>query len=157
MDYSYRTGSRLTRTPRLVRLSHLAMHRSKHTSPIDYPFAKYNVQSTYYVYSQEDYNQYLEGNSPPALCPLHPISYTFSDPEWTKEETDYLFNLMREYDGRFFVVHDRYEYPNGPERSIEARTTNVTNASLCNPVTGPERPLLQRLSQTRAEPSVARG
>ena len=43
------------------------------------------------------------------------------DAEWTKDETDYLFSLMREYDGRFFVVHDRYEYPNGPERTIEVR------------------------------------
>ena len=70
------------------------------------------------------------------------ILHTLSDPEWTKEETDYLFNLMREYDGRFFVVHDRYEYPNGPERSIEARTTNVTDASLSNHVTGSEGSLL---------------
>nr|VWO97275.1 N/A [Ganoderma boninense] len=31
------------------------------------------------------------------------------DPKWTKEETDYLFHLVRDYDGRFFVVHDRLE------------------------------------------------
>ena len=41
------------------------------------------------------------------------------DPSWTKEETDYLFNLVREYDGRFYVVHDRYEYPGGIERTLE--------------------------------------
>lgn len=45
------------------------------------------------------------------------------DQEWTKEETDYLFKLVREFDGRFYVVHDRYEYPHSdprtPERTLE--------------------------------------
>ena len=41
------------------------------------------------------------------------------DPGWTKEETDYLFQLVREFDGRFYIVHDRYEYPNGTPRSLE--------------------------------------
>lgn len=42
-----------------------------------------------------------------------------SDEEWTKEETDYLFNLVREYDNRWYIVHDRYEYPDGAQRSLE--------------------------------------
>ncbi|PIL37430.1 transcription factor [Ganoderma sinense ZZ0214-1] len=67
----------------------------------DYPFAKYNVPATPYVYSQDEYTRLLE------------------DSKWTKEETDYLFNLVRDYDGRFFVVHDRYEFPGRPERSLE--------------------------------------
>ncbi|OBZ70255.1 SWR1-complex protein 4 [Grifola frondosa] len=67
----------------------------------DYPFAKYNVQANSYVYSQDEYTRFLE------------------DSEWTKEETDYLFNLVREYDNRFYVVGDRYDFPNGPERSLE--------------------------------------
>ncbi|RPD66839.1 hypothetical protein L226DRAFT_608127 [Lentinus tigrinus ALCF2SS1-7] len=67
----------------------------------DYQFAKYNIQGTPYVYTHEEYTRLLDDSS------------------WTKEETDYLFNLVREYDGRFYVVHDRYEYPNGPQRSLE--------------------------------------
>lgn len=43
----------------------------------------------------------------------------YEDPEWTKEETDYLFNLVREYDSRFYIVDDRYEYPGGPKRTLE--------------------------------------
>ena len=46
-----------------------------------------------------------------------------TDSAWTKEETDYLFNLVREYDGRFYVVHDRYEWPSGPERTLEVSPT----------------------------------
>ncbi|TBU33025.1 hypothetical protein BD311DRAFT_749067 [Dichomitus squalens] len=82
-----------------LRLSHWV--KSSVDPEADYPFAKYNVQTTPYVYSQDEYNRFLE------------------DSNWTKEETDYLFNLVREYDGRFLVVHDRYEYPGGTERPLE--------------------------------------
>ncbi|KAH9045254.1 hypothetical protein EDB85DRAFT_2137336 [Lactarius pseudohatsudake] len=67
----------------------------------DYPFARYNVKSADYMYSQDEYTNLLE------------------DPEWTKEETDYLFNLVREYDSRFYIVTDRYEFATGPPRSME--------------------------------------
>lgn len=46
------------------------------------------------------------------------------DQEWTKEETDYLFNLIREYDSRFYIVNDRYEFPGGPPRSMEVSYNN---------------------------------
>lgn len=67
----------------------------------DYPFARYNAKSADYTYSQDEYTKLLE------------------DPEWTKEETDYLFNLVREYDSRFYIVTDRYEFATGPPRSME--------------------------------------
>ena len=51
------------------------------------------------------------------------------DPKWTKEETDYLFHLVRDYDGRFFVVHDRYEFPGRPERSLEVSCVMMYHAS----------------------------
>lgn len=49
------------------------------------------------------------------LCTLTSLA----DPEWTREETDYLFNLIREYDSRFYIVNDRYDFPGGPPRSME--------------------------------------
>ncbi|KDQ64226.1 hypothetical protein JAAARDRAFT_187584 [Jaapia argillacea MUCL 33604] len=67
----------------------------------DYSFAKYNIQTNVPTYSQDEYTRLLE------------------DKEWTKEETDYLFGVVREYDSRFFIIHDRYEFPGGPERSLE--------------------------------------
>ncbi|KAI9347510.1 hypothetical protein BD770DRAFT_446490 [Pilaira anomala] len=45
-------------------------------------------------YTEEDYEKYL------------------TDTDWSKEETDYLFDLCREYDLRFPVIEDRYEYEN---------------------------------------------
>ncbi|KAI0000025.1 hypothetical protein BJV77DRAFT_975919 [Russula vinacea] len=67
----------------------------------EYQFARYNAKSPDYTYSEDEYTKFLE------------------DPEWTKEETDYLFNLIREYDSRFYIVNDRYDFPGGPARSME--------------------------------------
>ncbi|KAI0677239.1 hypothetical protein C8Q78DRAFT_1001816 [Trametes maxima] len=86
-----------------LRLSHWV--KASTDSEAEYPFAKYNIQTTFYVYSQDEYSRLLE------------------DQKWTKEETDYLFNLVRQYDARLYVVHDRYDYPardpDSPPRSLE--------------------------------------
>ncbi|KAI0355387.1 hypothetical protein OH77DRAFT_1424874 [Trametes cingulata] len=84
-----------------LRLSHWV--KASTDPEAEYPFAKYNIQTPHYVYSQDEYSRLLE------------------DQDWTKEETDYLFDLVRQYDGRFYVVHDRYEYPHsdGNQRSLE--------------------------------------
>ncbi|KAF8631551.1 hypothetical protein AX15_002306 [Amanita polypyramis BW_CC] len=67
---------------------------------LEYPFAKYDVRPASYTYSAEEYTKFLE------------------DKEWTRDETDYLFSLAQEYDTRWYIVHDRYSYPNA-NRSIE--------------------------------------
>nr|CAG8491170.1 11091_t:CDS:10 [Entrophospora candida]CAG8499899.1 1660_t:CDS:10 [Entrophospora candida] len=51
-------------------------------------------------YSDEEYNKYL------------------IDKDWSKEETDYLFDMCKKYDLRFIVIHDRYDFPN-KTRTIE--------------------------------------
>lgn len=43
------------------------------------------------------------------------------DKEWTKEETDYLFDVVREYDLRWYIIHDRYDYSGGVPRALEVR------------------------------------
>ncbi|KAJ3576182.1 hypothetical protein NP233_g606 [Leucocoprinus birnbaumii] len=67
----------------------------------DYAFAKYSVQTNNYTYSQDEYVRFLE------------------DKEWTKEETDYLFNSVQDFDSRWYIIHDRYEFPGGPSRTLE--------------------------------------
>jgi len=37
----------------------------------------------------------------------------------SKEETDYLFKIVKEYDSRWYVIHDRYNYPEGIARTLE--------------------------------------
>lgn len=51
-------------------------------------------------YSQFEYDQHLV------------------DPNWTLQETEYLFELLKEYDLRFIVAADRYAYvsPEGEKR-----------------------------------------
>ncbi|KNZ47257.1 hypothetical protein VP01_656g5 [Puccinia sorghi] len=66
-----------------------------------YRFAKYNTTSNVFSYSTEEYYHLLR------------------DDDWTKAETDYLFNLINTYDLRFPVVHDRYEYEGSHERTLE--------------------------------------
>ncbi|KAK7061914.1 SWR1-complex protein 4 [Favolaschia claudopus] len=69
---------------------------------VEYPFAKYNVQRPKYNdYSLEEYTTHLE------------------DAKWSKEETDYLMNTVTEYDTRWYVIYDRYEFPGGVARSME--------------------------------------
>lgn len=36
------------------------------------------------------------------------------DPGWTREDTDYLFELCEKYDLRFLVVHDAFSADDGP-------------------------------------------
>ncbi|KAI0690396.1 hypothetical protein BC835DRAFT_1364881 [Cytidiella melzeri] len=81
-----------------MRLSHWAKANSDPDA--QYKFAVYNVQPNSYTYSQEEYTRWL------------------GDKEWSKEETDYLFDLVRMYDARFYIVADRYEYP-GTNRTME--------------------------------------
>ncbi|KAA8893724.1 hypothetical protein FN846DRAFT_977628 [Sphaerosporella brunnea] len=38
--------------------------------------------------------------------------------DWSREETDYLFSMCREYDLRFPIIWDRYEWPS-KQRSLE--------------------------------------
>ncbi|KAG8846154.1 swr complex subunit [Tulasnella sp. 330] len=67
-----------------------------------YPFAKYNHNpNVSYDYSMDEYSRLLD------------------DSDWTKEETDYLFAIVKEYDIRFYVIADRYDFPGGKPRSIQ--------------------------------------
>jgi DNA methyltransferase 1-associated protein 1 len=102
---------------------------SRLTSPDDcteYPFAKYNVQPTVYTYSQDEYNRLLEGTLLPQGAKS--IAKVLVDKDWTKEETDYLFNVVPEYDLRWYVIHDRYDYPGGVPRALEVCTPSFRSA-----------------------------
>ncbi|KAJ1393370.1 SANT/Myb domain [Sesbania bispinosa] len=56
----------------------------------DYSFAKYNKSVDIIKYTDEEYDKYL------------------TDPMWTKEETDKLFDLCERFDLRFIVIADRF-------------------------------------------------
>lgn len=66
-----------------------------------YPFAKFDVKPNVPVYDDVEYATAME------------------DPDWSREETDYLYELCREYDLRWVIITDRYSFPNGKARSME--------------------------------------
>ncbi|KAK3492468.1 uncharacterized protein B0T23DRAFT_379774 [Neurospora hispaniola] len=66
--------------------------------PEDSSFAKFNVRVSVPQYSEDQYNTNLK------------------HPDWTKEETDYLLELAKDFDLRWPIIWDRYEYaPQQPE------------------------------------------
>ncbi|KAI8725157.1 SWR1-complex protein 4 [Fusarium sp. LHS14.1] len=67
----------------------------------DSAFAKYNVQVSVPQYSDGQYQQSLQHG------------------DWTKEETDYLLELARDFDLRWPLIWDRYEW-NPPATNGEA-------------------------------------
>lgn len=97
----------------------------------DYPFVKYNVQATVHEYSFEEYVNLLAGEQ----CNFKQTSYAYKsyhqDDAWSKEETDRLFQLVKEYDGRFYIIADRYDFPGRP-RSMEVRLSNYLFNVLLN-------------------------
>lgn len=59
----------------------------------EYAFAKYNVKARLpRRYTDEEYNRYLKKE------------------DWSRHETDYLMDLVSEYDLRWVLIADRYDY-----------------------------------------------
>lgn len=86
----------------------------------DSTFAKFNVKVDIPEYSDEQYRYNLTNN------------------DWTKEETDYLFDLTRDYDLRWPLIWDRYDYKptllegatNGEGDGIDSDTAVVPAAKV---------------------------
>ncbi|KZV80551.1 hypothetical protein EXIGLDRAFT_629969 [Exidia glandulosa HHB12029] len=85
-------------------LQHWEKVSGKREEPKEYPFAKFSRPSTVLEYTDQEYAEWIQG---------------LDHGEWTREETDYLMKLVKEYDARFYVIHDRYEFLNGVTRTIE--------------------------------------
>ncbi|WCJ22358.1 SWR1-complex protein 4 [Euphorbia peplus] len=77
----------------------------------DYSFAKYNKSVDVVKYTDEEYEKYL------------------TDPTWTKEETDQLFDLCLRFDLRFVVIADRFPSPRTMEE-LKDRYYSVSRAVL---------------------------
>ncbi|GIL77195.1 hypothetical protein Vretimale_3151 [Volvox reticuliferus] len=60
----------------------------------EYPYAKYNKKVQLYKYNDEEYDSLIRPESG----------------NWTREETDYLYDLCEQFDLRWHVVFDRYEW-----------------------------------------------
>ena len=67
----------------------------------DYPFARFNKAVDTPTYSDLEYQQHLH------------------DDNWTRQETDHLFELCKRFDLRFVVMHDRWDREKYSSRSVE--------------------------------------
>jgi DNA methyltransferase 1-associated protein 1 len=87
-----------------LRLSHW---QRKEDVDKDYEYAQFNKKIQTVDFSDEEYNSHLKE----------------LDPGWTLEETKYLWELCKQFDLRFIVIHDRYEFPcsgqTNSQRTIE--------------------------------------
>ncbi|KAI9477749.1 MAG: Swr1 complex subunit Swc4 [Benjaminiella poitrasii] len=103
----------------------------------DYHFAKFNKVIDIIEYTDEDYEKYL------------------TDTDWSKEETDYLFDLCRKYDLRFPVIEDRYNFESKPRTMEDLKDRFYTvNRKLIlqgkGPISGDYIPDRQSLAQQYA-------
>ncbi|GAB1316272.1 swr complex subunit [Madurella fahalii] len=80
---------------------------TKDDKPEDSAFAKFNVRVAVPQYNQDQYQSNLQSN------------------DWTKEETDYLMELAREYDLRWAIIWDRYDFTPKPATEEGANGTST--------------------------------
>ncbi|KAK2763939.1 DNA methyltransferase 1-associated protein 1 [Arachnomyces sp. PD_36] len=74
-----------------------------------YTFAKFNVKAQVPKrYTDEQYDRYLRNDN------------------WTREETDYLMDLVEEFDLRWVVIYDRYDYQPASNDTSDNSTALVT-------------------------------
>uniref|UniRef100_A0A0B6ZHQ5 DNA methyltransferase 1-associated protein 1 n=1 Tax=Arion vulgaris TaxID=1028688 RepID=A0A0B6ZHQ5_9EUPU len=78
----------------------------------DYPFARFNKTVDVPTFSDLEYQQHLH------------------DDNWTRQETDHLFDLCKRFDIRFIVVHDRWDREKYKDRSVEDLKERYYN--ICN-------------------------
>ena len=74
-----------------------------------YPFAKLNSKINIVKFTDEEYESMIKGLNNSYLD-ANETKISDSRPEnWTKEETQYLWDLCDLYDLKFIVIHDRYD------------------------------------------------
>ncbi|KAH8583889.1 DNMAP1 like Myb domain [Cryptosporidium sp. chipmunk genotype I] len=69
----------------------------------NYYFSKFNRHPTIYSIQPDQYNKFIKD----------------IDPDWTEDDTYLLFELCKEFDLRFIIIHDRYMPPSGKQRTLE--------------------------------------
>ena len=72
---------------------------SEQPEELDYHFARFNIKPRLAKYTDAEYAAVGKAEG------------------WSREETDYLWDLCEEYDLRFYIVADRYEYLPSPPPS----------------------------------------
>ena len=67
-----------------------------------YPFEKYNKKVPIFRYDDDEWHHLIA-----------------EDSNWSREETDYLLDMVESLDMRWFAIADRYDFPGAPKRELE--------------------------------------
>jgi DNA methyltransferase 1-associated protein 1 len=81
-----------------------------------YAFAKYNIEITVPTYTDDQYERDMQ------------------NPNWTREETDYLMSLVKDYSQKWAVIVDRYDW-----QPAQAQNSSQDSTSAGLPQPGPGR------------------
>jgi DNA methyltransferase 1-associated protein 1 len=77
-------------------------------APSEYEFAKYNIGITVPQYTEEQYESHLKSN------------------DWSRDETDYLLETVKEWNQKWPLIIDRYDYtPNMEPKSEDAPSQSL--------------------------------
>jgi DNA methyltransferase 1-associated protein 1 len=113
----------------------------------EYAFSKYNKSTKIFRYDDDEWNTFLAADS-----------------SWSREETDYLLDLVESLDMRWLAIADRYSFPGGQERSMEdikARYYSVSRQLLLGREGGPDavanHPLIKHPYNAQHEKERKRG
>lgn len=99
----------------------------------EYSFAKYNQKLSIPHFTPDDYQRAL------------------SDKDWTYEETKYLFDLCEDYELRWVVIHDRYNFVSpSKEASKPQEDTDMKDVSPEKP-NSEESPIIKTEDQSTKE------
>lgn len=119
--------------------------------PQESPHSKYNVHLTIPSFTREEYQSFMnntqkeeEKGSPAQGQGKDTSQDSKNEPQWTFEEVEYLFDLCRKYDMRWFVIHDRFS--SEEERTLE--DLKEIFYSVCKryfKAKSPDNPLLESL------------
>lgn len=98
----------------------------------DYKFAKFNKEIKMMTYTDEEYKEAVAGLETPEKRKWKEGDMHYVPPQkkWTREETDILFDLCKQFDMRFVVIHDRWPVNLAPRsvNEIKDRYFTVTKA-----------------------------
>ncbi|QLQ80468.1 hypothetical protein HG537_0D04680 [Torulaspora globosa] len=90
------------------------------TEPQESQYAKLNVHLTIPKFNKEEYETFMAKTNEQDVADQGVTSATSTESSsepWSFDEVEYLFNLCRRYDMKWFVIHDRYSFDK--PRSLE--------------------------------------
>lgn len=140
------------RTDGLV-LHHWERKTTEGADELAYKFSKFDVKVDVPEYTDQEYEALKHDNDD---------DDNDDGDDWTRDETDYLLSLCREYDLRFSIIWDRYEWPDKMRNleDLKARYYAVCRsvAEQRTPVNQmtPEQAMAYRLTKFDKEREAAR-